>query len=233
MPYGYLITTALMAVLPCLFAVAPPRPRRPRARCASSFWLGFMVNELPFLAFYVLAASTALAFGQGDIARPGRLDRALGVAVLATAGLVVVVLRSMRTGRGGRRRAEIAAGLPASHIAPAAAQDLPLAVRGAAPGNPSESPTSPTETPGAGLGSTCIGRGRTRAPGRHSSTCTAGRSASATRSREARPLFHRLARRGWVCISANYRLRAQFPDPLVDVKKVLAWVREHGPRVRC
>ena len=32
-----------------------------------SFWLGFMVNELPFIAFFVLAASTALAIGQGDI----------------------------------------------------------------------------------------------------------------------------------------------------------------------
>ena len=32
-----------------------------------------------------------------------------------------------------------------------------------------------------------------------------------------------------MCISANYRLRpATFPDPLIDVKKVIAWVREHG-----
>jgi acetyl esterase/lipase len=48
------------------------------------------------------------------------------------------------------------------------------------------------------------------------------------KSREARPLFNRLARRGWVCISANYRLRTQYPDQLADVKAVLAWVREHG-----
>jgi acetyl esterase/lipase len=32
-----------------------------------------------------------------------------------------------------------------------------------------------------------------------------------------------------VCISANYRLRpARFPDQLIDVKKVIAWVREHS-----
>jgi acetyl esterase/lipase len=32
-----------------------------------------------------------------------------------------------------------------------------------------------------------------------------------------------------VCISANYRLcPATFPDPLIDAKKVIAWVREHG-----
>jgi acetyl esterase/lipase len=47
---------------------------------------------------------------------------------------------------------------------------------------------------------------------------------------ETRPLIYRLASQGWLCISANYRLSpaASFPDHLVDVKKVIAWVREHG-----
>ena len=33
-----------------------------------------------------------------------------------------------------------------------------------------------------------------------------------------------------MCVSANYRLfpAAKFPDPLIDVKRVIAWVREHG-----
>jgi acetyl esterase/lipase len=33
-----------------------------------------------------------------------------------------------------------------------------------------------------------------------------------------------------VCISANYRLRGRgaFPAPLTDLKRVIAWVREHG-----
>jgi acetyl esterase/lipase len=50
------------------------------------------------------------------------------------------------------------------------------------------------------------------------------------KSREARALLYRLASLGWVCISANYRLRpaATFPDHLVDLKKVIAWVRSHG-----
>jgi acetyl esterase/lipase len=50
------------------------------------------------------------------------------------------------------------------------------------------------------------------------------------KARDARPLIHRLASQGWVCISANYRLRpaATFPDHLIDLKKVIAWVREHG-----
>jgi acetyl esterase/lipase len=46
----------------------------------------------------------------------------------------------------------------------------------------------------------------------------------------ARALLYRLASHGWVCVSANYRLlpAARFPDPLIDVKKAIAWVREHG-----
>src|SRR5262249_18406364 len=47
------------------------------------------------------------------------------------------------------------------------------------------------------------------------------------RSFYARRLLFRLAREGWVCISATYRLQpaATFPDELVDVKKVIAWAR--------
>jgi acetyl esterase/lipase len=53
---------------------------------------------------------------------------------------------------------------------------------------------------------------------------------SGRKNREARPLLYRLASQGWVCISANYRLSpaARFPDHLIDVKKVIAWAREHG-----
>lgn len=53
---------------------------------------------------------------------------------------------------------------------------------------------------------------------------------SGRKSRESRPLLYRLASQGWVCITANYRLgpAAGFPDYLIDVKKVIAWVREHG-----
>jgi hypothetical protein len=44
------------------------------------------------------------------------------------------------------------------------------------------------------------------------------------------PLLYRLASQGWTCVSANYRLRpaARHPDHLIDLKKVIAWVRAHG-----
>lgn len=46
---------------------------------------------------------------------------------------------------------------------------------------------------------------------------------------QALPLMLHLARRGWVCVAANYRLspHATFPDHLIDVKQALRWVREN------
>ena len=50
------------------------------------------------------------------------------------------------------------------------------------------------------------------------------------KSREARALFYRLARQGWVCISADYRVRraGRFPASQVDAKRAIAWVRQHA-----
>ena len=44
------------------------------------------------------------------------------------------------------------------------------------------------------------------------------------------PLMQHMASRGWVCVAMNYRLspRSRFPDHLVDVKRALAWLRDHA-----
>jgi acetyl esterase/lipase len=43
------------------------------------------------------------------------------------------------------------------------------------------------------------------------------------------PLMLHLAQRGWVCVAPNYRLspKASWPDHLVDLKRAMAWIREH------
>ena len=43
------------------------------------------------------------------------------------------------------------------------------------------------------------------------------------------PLLSHLAERGWVCVSLNYRLgpRSTWPDMIVDVKRAVAWVKQH------
>ena len=222
MPFGYLITTGLVTLF-VLFAVVPPRPRR-SSRMRLSFWLGFAVNEVPFLAFYVLAASTALALAQGDIATPvGWIGLAL--AVLAAAGLVVVVLRAIGTG-AVVDEALAAAGLPTRtpHRLPLRIFFWPFGwphlgverISNISYGDAGRANLLDVYRGGSGRGPTFIHL--------HGGGFRIGK-----KSREARPLLHRLARSGWVCISANYRLRTRYPDQLADAKTLLAWVHEHGP----
>jgi acetyl esterase/lipase len=42
-------------------------------------------------------------------------------------------------------------------------------------------------------------------------------------------LMNQMAARGWVCVAANYRLAPKYrwPTQIVDVKRAIAWVREH------
>src|SRR5262249_54129606 len=50
-----------------------------------------------------------------------------------------------------------------------------------------------------------------------------------SKNEQGLPLMLQLASRGWVCVSVDYRLspRATFPDPLLDLKQALRWIREH------
>jgi acetyl esterase/lipase len=52
-----------------------------------------------------------------------------------------------------------------------------------------------------------------------------------SKNEQGLPLMLHLASRGWVCVTADYRLspRATFPDPLIDLKHALRWIREEGP----
>ena len=49
------------------------------------------------------------------------------------------------------------------------------------------------------------------------------------KEQQALPLMLHLAARGWVCVTANYRLspKATWPDHLVDAKRALGWVKQH------
>lgn len=46
---------------------------------------------------------------------------------------------------------------------------------------------------------------------------------------QAIPLMQHMASLGWVCVAINYRLapRHHFPAQVIDVKRALAWVKEH------
>ena len=204
---------------------AAPAPNRP---VRVSFWLAAQVNEAPFLAFYVLLGSTALAIGQGDVDNPvGWI--ALALSVLATIGLAVLVRRALEAGP------VVDDALAAAGLAPRPQRRLPLARILLAP--------FPLRRRGVELVRNirygAKERGNLLDLYRHHSRPTGapmlihlhgGAFVMGSKSREARPLMFRFASQGWVCISANYRLRgARFADQLIDVKKVLSWVREHGP----
>ncbi len=237
MPIGYLVTTTLVALC-TVFAVSPPRPRRSSAS-NRSFWLGFLVNELPFVAFYWLLASTALAVGQGDIDSPiGWV--AFGLAVLSTFGLAVVawrgycahtaVDRALNEGLGSewrtpaRRRVGRSAAPP-----PPVCQDPVRAV------------LLPSSRRRAGVEHPLRRRGEAK------SARSVPPSLASVRRSDARPSARRSVRDGQEeprGASSPLSARepglgvhqrelplgpgARFPDHLIDVKKVIAWVREHG-----
>jgi acetyl esterase/lipase len=49
------------------------------------------------------------------------------------------------------------------------------------------------------------------------------------KARSAAPLMAYLVERGWVCVTVNYRLgpHERWPAMIVDVKRAIAWVKEH------
>ncbi|MEX2556220.1 MAG: alpha/beta hydrolase [Actinomycetota bacterium] len=51
------------------------------------------------------------------------------------------------------------------------------------------------------------------------------------KDQQGKPLMLHFASRGWVCFAPNYRMapRSPWPAHIEDVKKAIAWIREHGP----
>ncbi|MDJ0877070.1 MAG: alpha/beta hydrolase [Halieaceae bacterium] len=47
---------------------------------------------------------------------------------------------------------------------------------------------------------------------------------------QGQPLLYHLASRGWLCVACNYRLspHSAFPHHIIDVKRSIAWIREHA-----
>ena len=213
MPIGYWWTVALMS-----WGVV----------CALTRWrrLGFLsaipallANELPFIVGYLLIASTVLALVDGDLDSPGG---AVGgaVALLALAGLVVVVCRAMRAHaalhNAGRPRRPWGRILRAPFLP--GRLDV-VRVRGLAYGDGPRRTLDvyhrrdrPTSAPAL-------------------LHFHGGGFYSGNKVREARPLIrHLTSRRGFVCVSANYRLRPHvtLADQVADVRDAIAWVRTHA-----
>jgi acetyl esterase/lipase len=233
MPVGYLVGVIVVA-LPALFALAPQR-----SVPNLSFRLGLLLNEVPILGFHWLVIDTALAFAQGDIHTAGGWAT-VGLAAVTTAGLAVIAWRGLRArpaleqamaealGPGWRTAidpelaARLRRRLPLARILL-----LPLSRRRRDVERVANIPYGD-----AGRRNLLdLYRHRARPSGGpvlihlHGGGYTQGR-----KNRQSLPLLYRLASQGRVCVSAAYRLRpaAQHPEHLIDLKKVIAWVRTHG-----
>lgn len=227
MPVGYLLLVLFIGG--CALLQLIPVPRNPLLRVAS-FWTSLVVNEQPHWFGALLVASTGFAFTQGDIDNWAARGLVL-MALLELIGLARMLRRSFPSRnavRGaiasldpqavratdGRQRvamtllAPLAYGrrrvkrIPDISYGPAGRRNL-LDVY--LPRNGEVSGPTLIYLHGGGF-------------------------KSGDKRREGQLALYRLASRGWVCISANYRLSpsGQFPDYPIDLKKVIAWSKSEG-----
>jgi acetyl esterase/lipase len=198
--------------------------------------VGFLLNW-PLAVFLFLAASTALAVAQNGVGSPV-FWIGLGFAVLGTAGLVVLGRRARGTGPALERALDEGLG---ADWRDGAGADLAARLRR----RPSllrvlfapisfrrrvERIANVRYGPARRGNVLDLYRDRSGRAGRPALVYLHGGAFRFGSKRfGARHLLSRLAARGWVCISANYRLRGTgFAEPLIDVEKVVAWVGEHG-----
>ncbi len=242
-PVGYLIST-LLYLLCIYYVLAPPAWPRPfRLLPIGNSYLGWwvvaaVVNELSFFALLALAASTALAIIQGDVASLGGWV-IFGFNVVAAIGLLVMFYSSLRTApvmkqalydtldRGWTDGLDdrLVEGLDKSFSARALA-----------------GPFFRRRTGVKHLRNISYGRvgGYNTLDLYHKASRPTGGAVfihlhggalrSGKKDHDALPLLYHLANRGWVCVSANYRLQphARFDEQLDDIRQVVAWAKAHA-----
>lgn len=226
MPVGFALTIPIIGAFTVL-ALAPPR--RPPVLARAGYLLGLTVSEVPHLAAGVpFALATASAVASGRLTWDVPSVVLLAAAALVWFGLWIVARRGMRAPDA------VATGLAAARVA-VPAKPPGWAWR-----------TALTPWPGRPRNVTRIADlpygedRRQRLDVYHRSDLPEGRPvlvyfhgggySSGSKHREGRALLHRLAARGWVCISATYRLRPQhgFDEHLDDASSVIAWAQRNA-----
>jgi acetyl esterase/lipase len=236
MPYGSLIGALVFGVLVALTLIAPRRPRwlvRVAYRVAAAY------NEAPFFFILLIVGFSIAGVAQGQLeTRAGQV--VLGLWFLVVVGLLLIVWRGVRERAVVERALDDGLGVGWREVVDPAFADgirnrpplvriffMPFVTR----------PRSVERIRDVRYGE--AGRHNLLDVYRHRSQPDrapvflyfhGGGYYGGRKSVEGRALLFRLASRGWVTISANYRLRPQasFFDHLIDVKRAIAWVREHG-----
>ena len=178
-----------------------------------------VTNELPFLASYLIVASTAGALAQGQLQSVGGVI--VGVAaVVVLLGLSVIVWRALRADAALHNplpahrpwRRILLAPLPAFRRDVVRVRDLPY---GEAPRQRLDVYYRRDRPAGVPIVLHFHGGG----------------FYSGSKAREARPLIAHLVSAGMVCVSANYRLQpgVRYDEQLADTRDAIEWVRSHAP----
>jgi acetyl esterase/lipase len=225
MPFGYVFPVALIGFCTVVALIGPRPPHTTPSYWG--YWVTLLINEQPFIAFYLLLAATIPAWLQGDLDSPGGFAT-FCVAVLVVPGLGVLARRALTAGPALRR----------------------TLAEGGIDYSPGRRPWGRILFAPGVVRRRDVTRLRNLAYGdagrhnlldvyhRHDRPAGApvfvffhgGGFRMGSKNREARTLLAHLASRGWVCVNANYRLEpaAHYPDSHVDAKRVIAWVRRHG-----
>ena len=229
-----------MAIVALYTVLVLRPPRRPVRLARATFVMTHWVNEYPFIAFAALAISTVIVLAQGDLTSAGGWVL-LGVAAVTALCLLHVARRASLAGAV----VESALGDQFGAAWPGGDEDR----TGPRPLNPlrvlrdviAPFPVRPRAV--QRIGNVAYGdagkrnlmdlyrrRDASADPGPVLIHFHGGHFQIGRKSREALPLLYRLASEGWLCISANYRLRAagRFPNSLIDAKAVIAWARTHA-----
>ncbi len=221
MPLGFVVPIALLGLL-CVAALARPR-RVGRER----YLLTMAVTEIPQAAALLVILSTVFTWLEGD------LDGVSGIVSASIAGLVLIALlallgRGLRAGpavdavvrdHGGRSQRHFVRRLLRPLLFPFPWR--PRSVKRIGPLRYGEHRRQRLDVY------------RSNDPGQRGAVLVyfhGGGYSSGSNRHEGRALLHHLAARGWVCISATYRLRpeAGFTDHLDDARAVLHWVHDHA-----
>ncbi|WP_377273092.1 alpha/beta hydrolase [Peterkaempfera sp. SMS 1(5)a] len=223
------LSTSLQVALCALVALRPPRPRHSEP-WNLQFMLGFLINEQPFLGLWWLLSGTTAAWLGPEFTDP-LWWLAAGVCVLAALELALIAsrARSARPVLSAALEDAFGAGAAPRRTRPSWWRTVLLPFIAWRP--------DVRRIPNLRYGPARRGHRldvyisrrtrRTDAPVLvylHGGGFRMGSKLLGSRS-----LIYRLAARGWVCVSADYRLlRAGYAEQLADTRAVLAWVNANA-----
>lgn len=222
MPTGFLTSIALLGL--CTFAAL--RPPMPRQSSPSNlwFWLGWFLNKQPFLGLALLAVSVLPVLTTGVGTPVWWL--AVALTAVPACGMAALAVRT-RSARGVLEAALAAdTGVRMAHGRLPLLRVLLLPLVSWRPGVRRLRNRRYGDAQAQRLDVYVSRSGPRSAP--ILLYLHGGGFVMGTKLLGARPMLYRLAGHGWVCASANYRLRTDYTDALADVHQAIAWLRDHA-----